>query len=526
MAIVVNDKQRKGEKQLGVLFDQGKVRRRREWRGLKDTLYDYGRWLYILSILAGVIIHPRNIKGMFRYRWFANYLAVPHMMDKFTIGLRDEPLRITHIAMNFVVKDIATAISNAMRGDRRTGNDVKYSEKCVLWDENAMTALMMGFPDLNCILREVPTMFSANLLNQKSAMHYLDVAQQFGIPGDVCPMPEAELGVSIDDDFPVLGKCAVQVNTTCDGSLMGNGLIAKRLEREYGIPTFQLVAPMRHTQEDVQQYAANDIKQAIEFVEKTTGAKWNWEHYFKCAKRVNQTTRNRVGWLEVNSTPYPQFVGAVFSLFNDTDYMGNCGRSAEFPPIEEKINRLVQQGYRNKTMMASEYRHRCIVWGVQPQYVIDMLYWMIQCWGVVPLTDMLSMVISDEIAEEDTPENRERAYHDMAWLTMNMIMRNHTHGGYKVLVDELWEYCEKMNADMVMMWEHMSCKALTGMHGQFEEQARERGIHLVWVCHDLCDPRVYTRQAIRDQFNQYMRTVMREEPLDPSIEFLPDEHAW
>ena len=177
-------------------------------------------------------------------------------------------------------------------------------------------------------------------------------------------------------------------------------------------------------------------------------------------------------------------------------------------------------------MMAPEYRHRCIVWGVQPQYIIDMLYWMIQCWGVVPLTDMLSMVISEEIAEEDTPENREQAYYDMAWLTMNMIMRNHTHGGYKVLVDELWEYCEKMNADMVMMWEHMSCKALTGMHGQFEEQARERGIHLVWVCHDLADPRVYTRQAIRDQFNQYMRTVMREEPIDPTIEILPDEHAW
>ena len=526
MAMVVNDKERKGEKQLGVLYDHGKVRRRREWRGLKDTLYDYTRWLYLLSILAKVIIKPRNVKAMFRYRWFGNYLAVPHMLDKFTIGLRDEALRITHTAMDFVVKDVATCIDNCIRGDRRTGNDVKYSEKSVLWDENAMTAVMMGFPTLNCILREVPTMFSANLLNQNSGLHYLDVAQEFGIPGDVCPMPEAELGVSIDDDFPVLGKCAVQVNTTCDGSLMGNGLIAKRLEREYGIPTFQLVAPMRHKQEDVQKYAANDVKAAIKFIEEQTGEKWDWNAYFECAKRVNNTTRNRVNWLEVNSTPYPQFVGAVFSLYNDTNYMGNCGRYPAFVEIDRKIMKLVQQGYKRKAMMAPEYRHRCIVWGVQPQYIIDMLYWMIQCWGVVPLTDMLSMVVSEEIAEEDTPENREQAYYDMAWLTMNMIMRNHTHGGYKVLVDELWEYCEKMNADMVMMWEHMSCKALVGMHGQFEEQARERGIHLVWVCHDLCDPRVYTRQAIRDQFNVYMRTVMREEPLDPSIEVLPDENAW
>ena len=34
---------------------------------------------------------------------------------------------------------------------------------------------------------------------------------------------------------------------------------------------------------------------------------------------------------------------------------------------------------------------------------------MVHCWGVVQLTDMLSMVISKEIAEEDTPENREQA---------------------------------------------------------------------------------------------------------------------
>ena len=139
MAIVVNDKKRKGEKRLGVLYDEGKVRRRREWRGLKDTLYDYGRWLYLLSILARVIVKPRNVKAMFRYRWFANYLAVPHMLDKFTIGLRDEPLRITHTAMDFVVKDVAQCIDNSIKGDRRTGNNVKYSDKCVLWDENAMT---------------------------------------------------------------------------------------------------------------------------------------------------------------------------------------------------------------------------------------------------------------------------------------------------------------------------------------------------------------------------------------------------
>ena len=525
MMVTNEGKRRIGDQQLGVLFDGGKVRCRREWRGVKDTLYDYGRWLYILSLLAKFIVKPRNIKAMFRYRWMANYLAVPMMVDRHTQGLRGEHLRICHLEQDLIIEDVAKLLDGLFRGDRRIGNDKKFSDKVVLVDENEMTAVMMGFPTLHAILREVPTMFSANLLNQYSSTHYLDVAQQFGIPGDVCPMPEAEAGASIEDDFPVLGKCAVQVNTTCDGSLMGNGIIAKRLEREYGIPTFQLVAPMRHKEEDVQEYAAQDIRKAIAFIEEQTGAKWDWKAYFECAKRVNETTRNRLTWLEVNSTPYPQFIGATFSLYNDTNYMGNCGRSAKFPPIDRKIMRYAERGNKAHRMMAPEYRHRAIVWGVQSHFYMDFLVWLLNCWGIVPLTDMLSMVISKEIAEEDTPENREQAYYDMAWLTENMIMRNRTHGGYKVLVDDLWEFCETLHADMVIMWEHMSCKALVGMHGQFEEQARARGIHLVWVCHDLCDPRVYSRQAIRDQFNEYMRTVMRAEPLDPTLCDFDDENC-
>ena len=526
MALVENSRERIGEKRLGVLFDGGKVRRRREWRGIKDTLYDYGRWLYLLSILAGVIIKPRNVKAMFRYRWFANYLAVPHMLDKFTMGLRDEPLRIVHTAMDFVVKDVATCIDNSIRGDRRTGNDVKYSNDCVLTDENAMTAFMMGFPTLHAILREVPTMFSANLLNQYSSTHYLDIAQQFGIPGDVCPMPEAEAGASIEDDFPVLGRCAVQVNTTCDGSLMGNGIIAKRLEREYGIPTFQLVAPMRHKEEDVQEYAAQDIRKAIAFIEEQTGAKWDWKAYFECAERVNYATKCRLEWLEMNKTDYPQVFGSNLALYTETNYMAICGKVPAFREADRKITELAERAYSKRKRAANAYHHRAIVWGVQSHFYMDFLVWLLNCWGIVPLTDMLSMVSTRELVTEDTPENREQAYYDMAWLTENMIMRNRTHGGYKVLLDELWEYCEQFNADMVILWEHMSCKALDGMHGLFEERAREHGIHLVWVTHDLFDPRVISRQGVRQQVNDYMRTVMQEEPVDPSLEILKDEKSW
>ena len=136
--------------------------------------------------------------------------------------------------------------------------------------------------------------------------------------------------------------------------------------------------------------------------------------------------------------------------------------------------------------------------------------------------DMLTMVSLDPISEDD----KEQAYYDMAHQYENMIMRNRTHGGYEVLLDDLWRYCEEFRADMVILWEHIACKALDGMHGMFEQQAREHGIKLVWVNHDLYDPRVIPRKNLRQDVNRYMRSVLREEPLDPSLEDYDDTNLW
>lgn len=508
--------------ELGKLYTEGKVKKRREWRGLRDTLYDYTRWLHIMGILASFIVVPRNIKAFFRYRWMANYLAVPMMVDRHTQGLRGPYLRIAHTEFDLVVYDVAQLLKNIFKADRRIGNDEKLSKRSVMVDENEMTTFLMGFPDLKCLSRETPAVYVSVLLNQHAAEHYIDVAQEYGLAGDVCPMPEAEAGVSIDDDFPVYGACAVQCNTTCDGSLLGNGVIAKRLEGENGVPCFQLAAPLRHREDDVQEYAAQEIRNCIRFIEENTGHKWDWDYYFECAKRVNESTRHRQEWLEMNKTDYPQVFGSNLALYTETNYMAICGKIPAFVEADRKITALAEKAYKNKSMAVKEYRHRAIVWGVQSHFYMDFLIWLQNCWGIIPLTDMLSMVSTRVLSEND----RETAIYDMAWLTENMIMRNRTHGGYKVLLDELWDYVEEFRADTVILWEHMSCKALVGMHGLFEEKAREKGIHLIWVGHDLFDPRVVSRQGVRDQVNRYMRTVFREEPIDPTLEVINDEHSW
>lgn len=251
-----------GSERLGDLYNRTKVRKRREWRGFKDTWYDYTRWLKIMGVLLKFMAKPRNVKAFFRYRWMLNYLAVPMMIDKHTVGLRGNHLRIAHEEYDLVAEDIAKMLDNIFRADRNIGNDVEFSKKIVLLDENEMSQIMCGFPNLIGLSWEIPSVYVSVLLQGDAVTHYLDVVQEFGMPGDVCPMPAAEAGVCIDDDIPIFGACAVQCNTTCDGSLMGNGIISRRLESE-GIPCFQLATPLRHTEEGVQEYAAQEIRNAI-----------------------------------------------------------------------------------------------------------------------------------------------------------------------------------------------------------------------------------------------------------------------
>ena len=114
-------------------------------------------------------------------------------------------------------------------------------------------------------------------------------------------------------------------------------------------------------------------------------------------------------------------------------------------------------------------------------------------------------------------EDKEEALRDLARLYERMVMRRHTNGGYQNVVDELWRQCEAWNTNIIIMYQNVACKNMATVQGILDEQGRERGYHMIWIEHDLMDPRTVSRKTMRDKVNEYMRTVMRAEPIDPSL---------
>lgn len=507
-----------GSDPLGRLYVGKKVKKRREWRGVQDTAYDYWKWLGYWKVLISFTLKPNNVKGFFRYRWMKNYLAMPDFMDRHTEGMRGTQLRLAHNALGLIVVDICGMLETIFRADPAIGNDRELNKKIVLFDENMMSTLMGGFPNLTWLSAEVPSVYTSAMMSQKGVSHYVDATHEYGVPTDVCPMPAAELGLALSGDFPLIGSCAVQCNTTCDGSLMGNGLEADF----WKIPTFQLAVPIRHRQESVQEYAAEEVVNAIHFIEAHTGEKFDWNAFFESMKRFNAENREFDEWLQISSTDYPQMMGTTLALYRYGVYQAAGGRNQMFLDMDKWITRMCMDAFNRREMAAKEYRHRALTWGVQAAYYTAFPVWLMNCWGIVPVGDMLTLM---SVKDVDT-ENHHQAMLDLAWLYENMIMRNRSNGGYETGVAALWEYCEKLHVDMVIMYAHMGCKSMSGYHGIFEEEARARGIHFIWVNHNLMVPEDGPRKEMRSEVNRYMRSVLREEPLDPTLENFDDSLAW
>ena len=166
-------------------------------------------------------------------------------------------------------------------------------------------------------------------------------------------------------------------------------------------------------------------------------------------------------------------------------------------------------------------RHRAIAWSCGSTYYAHGVQWLYNCWGILCLINMDSLTGHNIVDTED----RDIMMSDVADWHARTPMRTHTVGGNRHLM-QMWETAEKFNCDMVMMYDQLQCKGAQGLHGLFEDEFRDRNIPAIWMPHALPDSRTVSRMEIRRIINDYMSTVMHEEPLDPSLLDFDDSMTW
>ena len=509
-----------GERRLGRLYRKGAMATvRREWRGIKDTAYDFYEWARMWGML--LMTFSRDLipamNSALHYRWMISYFCCHGFMDKNIMGLRGRNLRMSHILIYDIFRYVAENLVFLSKADRKNGNSDELNKMLVTFDEMTMGQIMAGFPDLIGIPHQLLPVFLVSEIDQLTCVPYIDAVESFGLPADCCPVPSSECGALVIDALPDMGCGFISSSMPCDGSTMASSYFARRFP---DIPVFHLCFPVRYEDESVLQSAAEDIKACIKFIEDKTGAKWNWDAYFTAMKRFNLETSYELQKWEINKTPYPQLLGPVYELFRKWNYEMDGGIDPRVIGTCEKVNKLLLEAYENRDeAWPGKMKYRAIVWSCPAHYYANFSNWAANCWGINVLVEMESLNFTKPLETED----KEEALRDLARLYERMVMRRHTNGGYHNVVTELWRQCEAWNAKLIIMYQNVACKNMATVQGLLDDQGRERGYDLIWIEHDLMDPRTVSRRTMRDQVNEYMRTVMNAEPVDPSLVEFEDE---
>lgn len=511
-----------GEKHLGRLYQSGKIAfTRREWRGVESTARDFAGWLKTWGVMVNMVMKdPVSIaEGLFEYRWFSSYLALPAFADRNNLGLRGPHVTMAHELFLPVFRYGANTIATLLRADERLGGNQKIQDKLLLFDEMTMSQMMAGFPNLEGVPYQLMPVFMVSEIDQLICIPYIDAVESFGLPSDTCPVPTSECGAAIIDALPHCGLGFISTSTPCDGSDMATSY----QERRFKMPTYPLTLPVRYDDEDTVDCGAEDMKRCIKWVEELTGETWDWDHYFKVICRFNEETNYEMNKWEVNKTPYPQVMGPAYELFRKWNYEMDGGLDPRTMKTFKRVDRMMMKAYEKKmNPYRAPIRHRAIVWSCPAHYYANFSNWLQNCWGIGVLVEMESLNFTKMLDTYD----KEEAIRDLARLYERMVMRKHTNGGHVHVLEELWKQVEEFNVEIVIMYQHVCCKTMSGLQGLFDEQARERGIHLIWVEHDLMDPRTVSRRDVRSKVNNYMVNVFQEEPLDPSLVEFEDDVTW
>ena len=169
-------------------FDPERGRfRYRELRGVRDTAFDFYMWLKCWKDMVVFVAKCPVSAGRarFRYQWFATYLTYPNFVDRGTLGMRGNQLRMARAQYDRIVKKATDLLRISFVADEHFHPGNKLSKKVVLFDELVPGEIMAGFPNLIYLPAQVLPVFLCSILDQQITPPYLDAAENFGIPADV-----------------------------------------------------------------------------------------------------------------------------------------------------------------------------------------------------------------------------------------------------------------------------------------------------------------------------------------------------
>ena len=498
---------------------------RREWRGVKDTAVAFTAWL---RTWAGMATLPMKLplqvnRALFRYRWFSSFMLNPAMVDRWIEGDRGPALKCSLATIKALTDDVTDMVYKVFRADKHLngGKENKYYDKTVIFDFSLPAHIIWGFPGYEGLNLLITLGYMLPLMRKSNGAYYTDRTMSCGVPGDLCNLVMTEVGVAVDDELPDIGNFWISTNNPCDGTIMGNAFIEKRISDNGRKTGYCLTTPLIYDDPATKALGVHELKGAISFIEQQTGQKFDWEALKEHLESTNILLMEEMErWDICASSDYGCINSEVQNLYRM--YVYQRGGTEGFRSASAKTLKIYRRAAEKHIKPYPKARWRALAWSAEPIYYDGFSKWLYNCWGVMTVINMDSLTGHNIFDTSDKDE----MLSDLADAYTHTIMRTHVVGGNLHLM-QMWETAEKFNVEMIIMYDDMACKGMAGAVGLIQDEITKHSQYKVmWVPHSLADPRVVPNADIRRAASDYMTNVMHAEPLDPTLVDFDDSMGW
>lgn len=412
----------------------------REWRGVKDTFYYFHNiWLYnYLHMVTDVIKYGgivNFVKGVWRYRWVGQtYLPVLHWFDRGLEGLRGEALRASawhyRAMVNATIYQFMTMFNADTRLHGGKKNDAWYHTMAM--KETTWGGMFYGWSDkFKAVSLEMIPYFVTCHVNSHTVHNYIDAVQSIGLPGDPCPMCQAESGLFVLDDIPDYSPFMITCNEACDGS------VATAILQDWfnDKPMYALQMPMQFDDPLANKFVQKDIEKCWKFIEEQTGMPFDYDCFVKYIERYNELTRfEHEKWDVAANSPYYPICGSAQALYRI--YYSQAGWRDIWAQTDKRVKKILHRCVEKKINCFPEARHRVIAWSCAPLYYSFWPTWAYNCWGLQVVINMDSLMFDIDMRTD----TREHLMEDFTLYNEWAPMRRMAVGGYKHILSsgKIW----------------------------------------------------------------------------------------
>lgn len=293
--------------------------------------------------------------------------------------------------------------------------------------------------------------------------------------------------------------CLVAMAEPCDGQLMLHQAFA-RSEFLKGVPVYTIDPSYGHTDKDF-EYVAKQLKEMIGFIEKNTGAKYDFE---KVKAVVEETNKQYEIWKEVNEymkaspAPMPSFViGDVFWALTQHLPAGDPRATGLMAAVRDVAKANVEKGVG--PVMNEKIR---LFWpDLNPLWGEKLGNWLAEEWNAVVVNSFQGLSPYTPV-DTSTEESMLLGLARRNVAEVPMIRQGR--GWVDVVVDDLTQAIQDYNIDAVLFSGHMGHKDQAGINQFMKKVCKDMKVPLLTLTTSLFDERFTPIEKVKNDISNFL----------------------